>query len=172
MMNPRAVTMTLALAGLSGGISFAAQHQMPQGMTHEQHMAQMKERGNAAMGFDQDKTTHHFLLTAEGGTIQVQVNDSSDTTSRDQIRSHLKMISEEFAKGDFHAPLITHNETPPGVPAMRRLKSKIKYEFEEKPAGGEVHISSSDGTAVKAIHEFLTYQIKEHETGDPVTVTK
>jgi len=38
-------------------------------MTHEQQMAQMKQEaemkrhGQMAMGFDEDKATHHFMLT-------------------------------------------------------------------------------------------------------------
>jgi hypothetical protein len=57
---------------------------MPAGMTHEAHLAQMKKdaelkaRGALAMGFDQDQTTHHFLLTADGGIIEVGVSEPSD----------------------------------------------------------------------------------------------
>ena len=71
---------------------------MPAGMSHEQHMAQtkqdaeMKEHGNLAMGFDQDKTTHHFNLTADGGSIAAEANDPADAASRDQIRVHLREI--------------------------------------------------------------------------------
>lgn len=168
----------LAIFGIAClfGSPAVAQHQMPPGMTHEQHMAQMKKqaemknRGDAAMGFDQDKTTHHFWLTPEGGLIQVETNDAADTTSRDLIRSHLKTISTEFAKGDFNAPLMTHNETPPGVATMQRMKSAITYVFEERPRGAVVRISSANDEVVKALHEFLRYQIKEHATGDPTTV--
>ena len=167
----------LALAGLVATAAMA-QHDMPAGMTHEQHQAQMKKQaemkknGNTAMGFDQDKTTHHFLLSNDGGRIQVGSNAASDTASRDEIRVHLKQISEQFAAGDFRAPLATHSETPPGVPTMQRLKAKIRYSFAERPQGAEVRIRSSDPEAVSAIHDFLRYQIKEHATGDPVTVAK
>lgn len=57
---------------------------MPAGSTHEQHMAQMKKDAEAkqhadvAMGFDQDKTTHHFTMGAEGGAIDVAANDGAD----------------------------------------------------------------------------------------------
>ena len=51
-------------------VSSAQDHpMMPPGMTHEQHMALMKQHGQTAMGFDQDKATHHFTLTTNGGTI-------------------------------------------------------------------------------------------------------
>ncbi len=64
---------------------------MPPGMTHEEHLAQMKkdaemkQRGTEAMGFDQDTTTHHFRLTETGGVIEVSVNDVDNTAGRDQI---------------------------------------------------------------------------------------
>jgi hypothetical protein len=147
-------------------------------MTHEQHLAQMKKeadmkkRGNAAMGFDQDKTTHHFWLTRDGGIIEVETNESADHASRDLIRSHLKTISQQFARGDFSAPLMTHDEMPPGAAEMGRLKSSIHYVFEQQPQGAAVRISSANRDAVKALHEFLRYQIKEHETGDPMTISK
>ncbi len=151
---------------------------MPPGMTHEQHQAQMKKeaemkkRGNAAMGFDQNKTTHHFLLARDGGSIQVESNNAADTTSRHLIRQHLKTISEQFANGDFSAPLMTHAEMPPGAREMQRLKSAITYSFEERPQGASARISSSNPDAVKAIHDFLVYQIKEHVTGDPTAIPK
>jgi hypothetical protein len=59
----------------------------------------MKKRGAAAMGFDQDATTHHFRLTTTGAFIQVQINDPSDVANRDAIRAHLKEIAAEFAQG-------------------------------------------------------------------------
>jgi len=156
----------------------AAQHDMPAGMTHEQHQAQMKkeaemkQRGNVAMGFDQDKTTHHFLLLRGGGAIQVENNNVADTESRDLIRRHLRTISEQFTKGDFSAPFATHNEVIPGVTTMQRLTTRISYTYEDRPRGATVRIKSADPKAVKAVHQFLQYQIREHATGDPLTAQK
>jgi hypothetical protein len=148
-----------------------AQHDMPAGMSHEQHRAQMNERGKQAMGFDHEKTAHHFLLRSNGGVIQVQASDAGDASSREQIRTHLWDIARQFAAGDFSSPLLTHAEMPPGADKMRRLKSAITYSYAELPAGAVVRIASRDKAAVKAVHEFLLYQIREHETGDPTTVT-
>src|SRR5437764_1477266 len=75
---------------------------MPPGMTHEEHLAQMKKdealkkRGAAAMGFDQDATSHHFKLTADGGIIEVLVNTASDDRNRNAVRSHLKEIAADL----------------------------------------------------------------------------
>lgn len=151
---------------------------MPPGMSHEEHMkqmakeAEMKKRGDAAMGFDQDKVSHHFHLTQTGGTIEVNVNQTADADSRKQIRDHLRMISQEFADGVFTSPIATHAEVPPGVPVMSERKSRIGYVYEETPDGARVIISTTDPAARTAVHDFLKYQIREHATGDPVSVQK
>jgi hypothetical protein len=120
------------------------------------------------MGFSHEKTTHHFRLTKDGGAIEVSANDPNDTESRDQIRHHLTHIAGMFSAGNFNAPMFIHDQTPPGVPAMKRLKSQIKYEFENMESGGRVKISSSNREAIDAAHEFLRFQIAEHQTGDPL----
>jgi SAM-dependent methyltransferase len=165
------------LVGLVGAVPAAlAQHPpMPPGMTHEEHMAQMKKdaemkrHGDSAMGFDQDKTTHHFVLTAEGGSIAVDANDPADVASRDQIRAHLKDIAAAFGKGDFDKPLETHSEVPPGVTVMQHLQADISYTYQDTPRGGIVRIVTANAEARAAVHQFLTYQITEHKTGDPLT---
>lgn len=67
---------------------------------------------------------------------------------------------------------MTHGEMPPGVTAMQRLQAQIAYTFEQTERGGAVRITTSNAEALNAVHEFLRYQIKEHATGDPVTVQK
>jgi uncharacterized protein YllA (UPF0747 family) len=84
---------------------------MPAGMSHEEHLkqmraqAEMKKRGEKAMGFDQDKAAHHFRLIKTGGIIEVVTTRSGDEETREQIRQHLKSISEEFANGVLTDPL-------------------------------------------------------------------
>ena len=124
------------------------------------------------MGFSQKATTHHFRLTPQGGAIEVEANDPKDTATRDKIRMHLKHISEMFADGDFDAPMFIHDQTPPGVPVMQRLKEEIKYEFEQTERGARVRIETSNQEALAAVHDFLRFQINEHETGDPLEVKK
>jgi SAM-dependent methyltransferase len=154
----------------------SAQHTaMPAGMSHDEHMAQMKkeaemkQHGNLAMGFDQDRTTHHFSLTADGGSIAVEAKDAADQASRDQIRAHLEEIAAAFGRGDFQKPFLTHSEVPPGVAVIQKLKGEIAYRFEESARGGIVRISTANAEARAALHEFLQYQIKEHATGDPTS---
>ncbi len=151
---------------------------MPAGMTHEQHVEQMRRdaetmaRGKVAMGFDQDATTHHFQLEPDGGTISVEVKDPRDTVGRDQIRAHLREIAADFARGAFDKPFATHAEVPPGVPALQRLKDRVAYTYENTERGGRVRIRTSHDEARAAIHEFLRYQIREHHTGDTMTIRK
>jgi len=133
-------------------------------------MEEMNKRGDHVMGFDHTKTTHHFRLFANGGSIEITANSVSDTDSRDQIRMHLGHIARMFADGNFKAPMLIHEQTPPGVPVMQKLKDEITYSFEETERGAAIRISSKNPDAVQAIHEFLRFQIKEHKTGDSLEV--
>lgn len=141
------------------------------GDNHE-HLAAVNERGEKAMGFSQTKTTHHFLLMRDGGAIQVEVNDPKDTASRDKIRQHLAYIAQAFPDGNFNTPMAVHDKVPPGVSVMQRSKVDIKYAYEETEKGGRVRISTNNTEALPAIHEFLRFQIKDHQTGDSLEVNK
>ena len=55
---------------------------------------------------------------------------------------------------------------------MKQLKAEITYKYDETRRGGRIRISSTNAEAIKAIHEFLRFQIKEHKTGDPLEVVK
>ena len=129
-------------------------------------MGEMNKRGDRVMGFDHDKTTHHFRLLPDGGVIEVEANDAKDTASRDQIRMHLRHIATMFANGNFEAPMLIHSQPPPGVPVMKSLRAEIKYQFEETVRGGLVRVTSSNTEGLAAVYEFLRFQIREHQTGD------
>jgi hypothetical protein len=134
------------------------------------HADAVDRRGDHAMGFDHEKTAHHFLLKSDGGIIRVEANDASDDASRDSIRMHLSHVAKAFAAGDFDLPMFIHDRVPPGVPVMKRKKAQIAYQYREIPAGAEVVITSADRKAVAAIHDFLRFQIEDHRTGDSTTV--
>jgi hypothetical protein len=57
-------------------------------------------------------------------------------------------------------------QVPPGVPAMKRLKDAITYEYVSTEKGARVVISTTNPDALSAIHDFLRFQIHEHQTGD------
>lgn len=129
-------------------------------------------RGEKGMGFSQTATQHHFFLTTNGGVIQVEVKDASDQTNLDAIRMHLKHISQAFASGDFDVPMFVHDTTPPGVPEMKQLRDDIHYSYADTANGGRVVMDSANQAAVDAIHQFLRFQIREHETGDSMDILK
>jgi hypothetical protein len=128
-------------------------------------------QGNMVMGFDQARTTHHFLLFNDGGAIDVGVKDSADAKNRDAIRSHLPHIAMMFGEGDFEAPMLVHDaKNVPGTKLMAQRKGVIRYLYVETANGGRVNIVTSDPEALAAVHTFLTFQIAEHKTGDATTV--
>src|SRR5579864_6292504 len=133
----------------------------------------MNDRGAMVMGFDQDKTAHHFYLYEDGGAIDIAVKDPADTKNRDAIRSHLPHIAMMFGMGDFDAPMMVHDtKNVPGITVLTDRKDLVKYAYVETPTGGRVDIVTADKRALAALHEFLKYQIKEHQTGDDGKVTK
>src|SRR5215475_657878 len=75
----------------------------------------MNARGAMVMGFDQIKTSHHFHLYTDGGSIEVTVNDANDTANRDAIRAHLPHLAEMFGSGNFDAPMEVHAQHVPGT---------------------------------------------------------
>lgn len=133
----------------------------------------MNDRGAMVMGFDQNKTAHHFYLYDDGGAIDIAVKEASDTTDRDAIRSHLPHIAMMFGQGQFDAPMLVHDtKDVPGIAVLTARKDKLTYRYSETPAGGRVDIVTTDKDALKALYEFLRYQIKEHKTGDSGAVMK
>ena len=130
------------------------------------------QRGAHVMGFDQDKTAHHFYLYPDGGAIDVSVKDATDKTNVDAIRAHLPHIAAMFAQGNFEAPMLVHGTEVPGTPEMKKVKDTITWKYEESAKGGRVMIHTIDPVALKAVHTFLRYQITDHKTGDSLNVTK
>ena len=155
-------------------LALTARAQQPpdQHHNHQQRVDGVNERADHAMGFSHEKTTHHFRLTADGGAIEVTANDPNDAASQEQIKAHLSHIAKMFKEGDFSAPMFIHGEAPTGVSTMKRLKADITYTFETIEFGARVRIVSANAEAVEAIRGFLRYQIKDHQTGDPLDLDK
>jgi hypothetical protein len=124
------------------------------------------------MGFDQTRTAHHFFLYPDGGAIDVSANEASDHESREAIRAHLPHIARMFGKGSFSAPMRVHATDVPGTAELSKRKGRIEYRSLETPGGGRIDIVTKDETALKALHEFLRFQIQDHGTGDTPEVRK
>ena len=168
-MTYRTRFLVVAIGALALAMPGAAQQsQTTTGGAHH-----LDARGKQVMGFDQQKTTHHFLLYEDGGAIDGSVKDTANTTDRNAIRSHLQHIAHLFAAGDFEAPMLVHdNKDVPGTKDLARLKEKITYTYVETPAGGRVDIVATDKNALAAVHAFLKFQIDDHKTGDKKSVVK
>ncbi len=149
------MVMALTLAPL-----LIAQHPaMHKGMSHDDAL---KARGASVMGFDQDTTTHHFMVAAGGGSIEVTVKEETDERTLAAVRSHLRSVASEFGRGEFEKPLHIHGELPPGADVMKRNRRLISYRYEDVKNGGAVRIETSDRRSLDAVHSFLRYQIREH----------
>jgi hypothetical protein len=132
----------------------------------QDHHAAVNEHGDHVMGFSHEKTTHHFELNYDGGAIDVRANDVKDTESRDQIRSHFRHIAQMFADGNFNAPMLVHGTLVPGAAAMTELKDQLHWELKETPRGARIVVTADNQPALAAVHEFLRFQIEDHQTGD------
>ena len=122
-------------------------------------------RGGDAMELNQEKTTYRFKLLPDGGAIEITGNDPSDAATRDAIRQHVAKIAAMFEEGNFSIAMPVHGQKPPSVDTMQRLKGRLYYTRENLPSGGRVQITTENSQALKAVHEFLRFQIREHKTG-------
>jgi hypothetical protein len=125
------IAATLALVVITGVVtpiraSLSAQHQHPG----------VNERGAKVMGFDQEKTVHHFHLYTDGGAIDVAARDPNDKTNLDAIRSHLPHIATMFGQGNFEAPMLVHETNVPEHPrwhAQRAAPVRLHRDAKRRP---------------------------------------
>jgi hypothetical protein len=139
-------------------------------LAQQDHDAAVHQHGDHVMGFSHEKTTHHFELHQDGGSIDVRADDVNDTESRDEIRGHFRHIVQMFAAGNFDAPMLVHSQNVPGTATMTRLRDQIHYELEETPRGARIVITADNKEARNAVYEFLRFQIADHKTGDCTAV--
>ncbi|HXJ15295.1 MAG TPA: hypothetical protein VNH19_23745 [Candidatus Limnocylindrales bacterium] len=130
------------------------------------------KRGEHVMGFSHEATTHHFRLFKDGGEIAVTAKDPNDKASIEQVRAHLGHIVKMFSAGNFNAPMLIHDTSPPGTATMTRLKEQIRYEFSETDRGARIRLVTSSPETTDAVHAFLLFQIVDHQTGDAPTITQ
>ena len=126
--------------------------------------AALQERGRAAMGVDQNASKHRFDDLPDGGRIELRqtLPDSAGTAA---IRAHLAGIARAFAAGDFTIPGVVHAGPVPGTRVMALKQELIGYRFRALPGGGEVRLSTRDPEALRAVHQFLSFQRGEHRAG-------
>ena len=158
--------MTIVLFMLFATIASASQS------TPQTHPSAVDRRGAHVMGFDQRKTTHHFLLYEDGCAIDISVIDAADTENLSAIRAHLPHIATMFAAGNFDAPMLVHATKVPGTSDMAKMQERLNYRFVQTQKGGRVDITTTDPEALAAVHRFLRFQISDHHTGDSTEIRK
>lgn len=165
-------TVLLTLALCASAVAQTRQNTPDPHDPQDPHAAGVDMRGDHAMGFSHETTTHHFTLLPDGGTIEVDANSENDDTTRDQIRIHLNHIASMFSANNFDVPMFIHDTVPPGVPTMKQKKAVISYTFSPTQGGGQVRITTKDPAAIKAVHDFLAFQIADHRTGEPILLLR
>ena len=110
-------------------------------------------------------------LETEAGAAPVEEGDEDETSSfAKEINTKLDLAAA-YQDRDFreNAPYDEAKRRMGEVQGqMDRLKSQIKYEVESISAGARVRISTVNPEAVKAVQDFLRFQITDHQTGDPL----
>ncbi len=137
---------------------------------HEKHfkmndsdVSGMHERGNIAMGFDQNKISHQFISTPDGGIIRISALDSSDNKTITQIKSHAMDIQKEFSEGNFTKPFFIHAENVPGTDVMNLKRELIEYRIDDMKNGANLILFSNDKELTRAINQFMKFQAGEHK---------
>jgi hypothetical protein len=92
-------------------------------MPNNMKMKNMIERGNIAMGFNQNKIMHHFIATTTGAEIMIVALNSSDSDTTKQIRNRVADIQKEFSEGNFTKPFFIHAQQVPGTKLMTEKKT-------------------------------------------------
>ena len=125
------------------------------------HFEGVQHRGNVAMGVDQYTSTHVFSSLPDGGRIELQ-RDTVDSAGRATILAHMVEIAAAFRAGDFRVPGFVHAQDVPGTAGMAARRERISYVVESLPRGGALRLRTDDSSAVRAVHEFLAFQRRDH----------
>jgi hypothetical protein len=154
-MNRRSVlhVIAAALGSMFARTSLHAQQ--------DTSFAAMQRRGKIAMGVDQNTSIHKFDDLPDGGRIELQ-RDRDDSAGVHNIRHHMHAIADAFSRGDFSTPASVHLKTVPGARVMAERRRLIRYTPKALPRGAELRITTSDSSAIRAIHQFLAFQRGEH----------
>ncbi|MGE5230900.1 MAG: hypothetical protein ACM3NS_04115 [Deltaproteobacteria bacterium] len=132
--------------------------------TRDSAFAGVQARGEQVMGVDQYTSTHVFEPLPDGGRIALE-RDAPDSAGAAVIRRHMEHIAAAFGAGDFTLPGVVHAREVPGTVVMAAKRSAITYTVEALPRGAALRIRTSDPDALRAIHDFLAFQQRDHHAG-------
>jgi DNA-binding transcriptional regulator GbsR (MarR family) len=125
-------------------------------------MMKMMERGDIAMGFNQNKITHHFVATPDGGKIMITALNGSDKRTIDEIKNHTLDIQKEFSERNFTKPFFIHAQEVPGTKVMSEKKDLIKYNIRNLNNGSSLQLTTNDKELIDSITQFMEFQAREH----------
>lgn len=150
-------------APLSGQDHANMDHAAHQAMMRDSSFRALQQRGGVYMGVDQEKSAHRFDSYPDGGRIQL-VSTTGDSAAIAAIRQHFETIAGQFQAGDFQTPFAVHDEKVPGTDVMAARRSAIRFELERLPGGAALRLRTTDAAVVRAIHQFMAYQRREHRS--------
>jgi hypothetical protein len=169
-MHPLILTATVLVASCAHGqnpvVSCRLQDQYQ--VSPDPHPTGADGHVDRGIVLSRDTAAHHFVLLPDGGMICVETTREHDEATRDQIRTHLSHVAGLFSAGDFDVALLSHETTPPGVPVMKEKHGAITYSYQDTERGGQVRIKTADGAAIEAVHAFLSFQLQDHRSAEPV----
>lgn len=139
--------------------SDVVEHNLKSNMIDHQDMM---ERGEIAMGFDQNKIKHDFVETTNGGEIRISALDSNDIHTIHAIRTHVKEIQNEFSQGNFNKPFFIHEQIVPGTKIMAEKKNLMNFSTLDTEYGGVLILTTNDADILDAIKKFMVFQSSEH----------
>jgi hypothetical protein len=122
----------------------------------------MMQRGNIAMGFDQNNISHEFTATTDGGQIKITALDDKDEQTITQIQTHTRDIQMDFTEGNFTKPFYIHAQSVPGTDQMSQNKEQIQYQIQDLKNGSILMLFTNDSSLVDSINQFMTFQSTEH----------
>lgn len=122
----------------------------------------MMERGDIPMAFNQNKITHHFVATPDGGKIIITTIDGNHRQTIGQIKNHVLEIQKEFADGNFTKPFYIHSQEVAGAEVMSDKIDLIKYSILEMNNGSSLLLTTNDKELIDAIRRFMEFQSREH----------
>lgn len=137
-------------------------HNVNQSSMDMTNITKMMERGNIAMGFNQNKIAHQFAVTPNGGNITITSLNSNETQTINQIKTHIMDIQKDFSEGNFTKPFFIHAQEVPGTDVMTEKKDLIKYNILELRNGSSLVLTTNDKELMDAISQFMKYQAKAH----------
>ncbi len=163
---PRTLIALGAALVVFGSLLFLRQRRTPAvapAASNDSAFAAIQERGKAVMGVDQYASQHRFTQLPEGGRITLAL-DPADTAGVTTIRTHMSDVARRFSQGDFALTSMVHAPVVPGTAEMAGGSDRIRYSVENVPGGATLWIQTRDPELVKAIHEFLEFQSRDHRS--------